>query len=271
MTFQLAGVIWMLGWCMVLMSLLVRLPLPLIGGFGLVVIVAQDVMHVVAEAAPPSLEWLMQFLYTGGEVAIGPVTISVLYTIVPWIGVMAAGYAFGAILLREPSRRDRWMRYAGLAATATFVAVAGAAAVLGPRSDDAPLLFQVLNQRKYPASQLFLMMTLGPALVLMPSAERARGALAQLLARFGRVPMFYYLLHIPLIHALALAVWLVRDGTAHSSWFATAPYVSIPAAQQWSLALLYMVFAIAVALLYFACRWYDGVKSHGERRWLRFV
>jgi uncharacterized membrane protein len=271
MTFQLAGVIWMLGWCMVLMSLLVRLPVTALGVCGLVVIAAQDVMNVIASAMPASLQWVMQFLYTGGEVSVGPATISVLYSIVPWIGVMAAGYAFGAVLLREPARRDRWIWRVGLASTAVFVAIAGTAAFTLKNNDGPPVLFQVLNQRKYPASQLFLMMTLGPSLMLWPSAARARGAVVQAFATFGRVPMFYYLLHIPLIHVLAFVVWFVRDGTIHQGWFATAPYVSIPSEQRWSLALLYAVFAVAVVLLYLACRWYDRVKTRGEYRWLRFI
>ena len=272
MTFQLAGVIWMLGWCMVLMSLLVRLPVTALAVLGLAVIAGQDAMNVIANAMPASLQWLMQFLYTGGEVSIGPVTTSVLYSIVPWIGVMAAGYAFGAVLLREPVTRDRWLWRVGLAATAAFVAIAGVVALVRSRNADGPpVLFEVLNQRKYPASQLFLMMTLGPSLMLLPLAARARGALVRALATFGRVPMFYYLLHIPLIHALALAVWFVRDGTMHQEWFATAPYVSVPADQRWSLALLYAVFATAVALLYFSCRWYDRVKTRGKYSWLRFL
>ena len=89
----------------------------------------------------------------------------------------------------------------------------------------APALFRLLNQQKYPASQLFLLMTLGPTIALLPLAERARGWFADVLAVFGRVPMFYYLLHIPLIHATALLVWLLRDGHVDSSRFATAPYV----------------------------------------------
>ena len=266
----LAGVIWMLGWCMVLMSLLVRLPIKAIAIFGLATILAQDGFGLLAGALPAGLAWVGQFVYTGGEVAVGGVTVSILYSIVPWIGVMAAGYAFGVILLREPEARRRACLRIGLASTVAFLVVA--VAVVAFNGNPAmPALFQVLNQRKYPASQLYLLMTLGPPIALLPLAEKARGWLARVLEDFGRVPMFYYLLHIPLIHALALIAWILRDGQAHSEWFVTAPYVSIEAAARWGLPLLYFVFVIAVVMLYLPCRWFAHVKSRGRQGWLRYI
>jgi uncharacterized membrane protein len=266
----LAGVIWMLGWCMVLMSLLVRLPIRAIAIFGLATILAQDGFGLLAGALPAGLAWVGQFVYTGGEVAVGGVTVSILYSIVPWIGVMAAGYAFGVILLREPEARRRACLRIGLASTIAFLVVA--VAVVAFNGNPAmPALFQVLNQRKYPASQLYLLMTLGPPIALLPLAEKARGWLARVLEEFGRVPMFYYLLHIPLIHALALIAWILRDGQAHSEWFVTAPYVSIEAAARWGLPLLYFVFVIAVVMLYLPCRWFAQVKSRGRQGWLRYI
>jgi len=83
--------------------------------------------------------------------------------------------------------------------------------------------------------------------------------------------MFYYLLHIPLIHATALVVWLLRDGSIHSEWFATAPYVSVPPEHRWGLGLLYAVFAIDVAILYLPCRWFARVKARRQSGWLRYL
>src|SRR5207245_7581550 len=146
----------------------------------------------------------------------------------------------------------------------------GVLAFVGPRPAGAPpAIVRLLNQQKYPASQLFLMMTLGPTIALIPLAERARGRVADWLAVFGRVPMFYYLLHIPLIHATALLVWLARDGTTHADRFTTAPYVSMAAGDRWPLPLLCLVFAVVVALLYAPCRWFAAVKAR-KGGWLRY-
>jgi uncharacterized membrane protein len=273
--FILAGVIWMLGWCMVLLAGLVFLPTWVVGIIGLVIIVFQDVFGPLGRALPQSAHVFWEFLYpVGAEVTLGQggPSVAVLYSIVPWVGVMAAGYAFGAIMVREPAERRRLCLRIGLGATALFVLAAGLGMLMSPAPADAPpALFRFLNQRKYPASQLFLLMTLGPTIALLPVAERMRGWFASMLETFGRVPMFYYLLHIPLIHATALLVWFARDGRVDDSRFATAPFVSIPPAEQWGLPLLYVVFAIVVAVLYFACRWFAGVKARRQDRWLRYV
>jgi uncharacterized membrane protein len=259
----LAGVIWMLGWCMILMAALIRLPMWAIATFGLVTMAAQNVLSLPASITPPWAGWFWQFLYSGGEVQIGAagVTVIVLYSIVPWIGVMAAGYAFGAIMAGEPKVRNRRCLTIGLSATVLFLAGAALVVFLQGTDDGAPpLVVRLLNQQKYPASQLFLLMTLGPTIALLPLAERATGWFGKMLETFGRVPMFYYLLHIPLIHAVALIVWLIRDGAVNAARFARAPYVSIPAGERWGLPLLYLVFLIAVAILYPLCRWYAAVK-----------
>jgi len=291
--FILAGVIWMLGWCMILLAGLVWLPtsrksesssfvllpssfLPVwaIGTLGLAVIALQDAFALPAGLLPQSWRPVWEFIYPAdAEVKLGEngPSVAVLYTIVPWIGVMAAGYAFGSIVTREPRERRRLCLRIGLGATALFVAGAGFSALTSPAPGEAPpALFRFLNQRKYPASPLFLLMTLGPAIALLPAAERMHGWAARLLTTFGRVPMFYYLLHIPVIHAVALVVWLLRDGRVHPEWFATAPFVSVPPEHRWGLPLLYLVFGIVVALLYLPCRWFAGVKGRSPRGWLRF-
>lgn len=264
--FLLAGVIWMLGVCMMLMAVLVWLPLRAIVTFGILTVFAQDLFGALPRVP------VSQFVYFGGEIPLdGGPTITVLYSIVPWIGVMALGYGFGAILRLEPDIRDRRCLQIGLTAVAAFVLLASVAAfVSGPGEEGKPILFRLLDQRKYPASQLFLLMTLAPAIALLPYAGRARGAAARMFEVFGRVPMFYYLLHIPLIHALSVVVWYMRDGSTHSAGFLTAPYVWMPDAR-WPLWLLYVVFAVAIAVLYPPCRWYADYKSRTRARWTRYV
>jgi uncharacterized membrane protein len=268
----LAGVIWMLGWCMVLLATLVQLPAGAVGVIGVAIILGQNLLTPLAAAMPQSTHWFWQFLYVGGEVKVGPTTVSILYVLVPWIGVMAAGYGFGTIMTREPVERRRRSLAIGLTATALFVLIAGYAVATHQVPNGAPpALLRVLNQQKYPASVLFLLMTLGPTIACIPLAEWARGRIAKIVTTYGRVPMFYYLLHIPLIHATSLIVWLIRDGKAGASRFDYAPYVSIPPADRWSLALLYLVFALVVAALYFPCRWYAERKATRPVAWMRYV
>jgi len=276
--FLLAGVIWMLGWCMVLLAALVRLRPAAVGWLGVGIVFLQWIFalppRLVPESARPAFGRVWEFVYPAGLDAAGGM--AVLYVLVPWIGVMAAGYGFGAIMTMDADRRSQMLRRLGVTMTGAFILAATALALTQGGNgegggEERPLLFRILDQQKYPASQLFLLMTLGPMIVLMPAAERARGWVADGMVTIGRVPLFYYLLHIPLIHVSALLVNMARTGEAHGEWYVYAPFAQVPAEGRWSLGLLYLVFAVNVALLYVACRWYAGVKARRPESWLRYI
>lgn len=273
--FVLAGVIWMLGWCMIIMAAFIWLKPWLAGIAGLAIIAGQQLFTYVPKVLPVTAEnsfgsfW--EFIYPAGFEPVQGVT--VLYVLVPWIGVMAAGYGFGSILLFEPQKRNRLCRGIGWLAIFLFIFIGSITILRQPSTPEAqPFVFQLLNQRKYPASILYILMTLGPLIVLIPYAEKMTGWFANVLTTFGRVPFFYYLLHIPLIHISALAVNFIQDGNMHQELYATAPYTWMPPGQQWNLALLYLVFIVDVVVLYFACRWYEKYKfAHPEIKWMKYI
>jgi hypothetical protein len=107
-------------------------------------------------------------------------------------------------------------------------------------------------------------------IALLPLVERWRGWFAGVLATFGRVPRFYYLLHIPVIHVAALVVTLLREGSIHLEWYAYAPFASVPEEHRWGLPSLYLVFVIVVAALYAPCRWFAHAKVQ-QNKWLRYL
>jgi uncharacterized membrane protein len=259
---------------MVLLAGLVRLPAKAVGAIGLAIVLFQQFFrtlpHLLPQAAQGSIGWLWEFLYPAGYRPWQ--AIAILYVLIPWIGVMAAGYGFGLVMVRPPEERRRLCLWIGCIATALFLVIGGAFLLLNPAHGNAPpLLFRLLNQQKYPASQLFLLMTLGPAIAFLAVSERATGRIAQVLATFGRVPMFYYLLHIPAIHLAALVVSYLKDGAIHQQWYASAPFTSVPAEHRWGLPLLYLVFIIVVSALYPLCRWFNGVKARGREGWLKYI
>jgi uncharacterized membrane protein len=287
----LAGVIWMIGWCMILMAGLVRMPVKAVGITGLLIIALHNaVMPRLIPALPDGgVAWFWKILYVGfsaGPIRLGAdgPNLIVLYSIVPWIGVMAAGYAFGRILTMEAARRDRLCLRIGLGATALFLLLRGFDLYGDSRpwtgqlegSDWAPpmpALLAFLNTTKYPASLIFLLMTLGPTIALIPLLERARGPLARRIGVFGQVPFFYYLLHIPLIHALALVVSRLRLSEVSPWLFTNHPMGNPPAPDgyTWNLPLLYLVWAIAIVMLYPACRWFADLKARRKDRWLSYL
>jgi uncharacterized membrane protein len=264
----------MLGWCMVLLAAFVRLAPRTVAFLGLAIVFGQQAFALVPRLVPESMRsgfghW-WEFVYSSGFESMPG--FEVLYVLVPWIGVMMAGYGFGRLMEWDEAARRRFCLRVGVGATAVFLLAAGVLAFNNGGENAPPFFVRLLNQQKYPASQLFLLMTLGPMIALLPAAERARGFLADASIAIGRVPLFYYLLHIPAIHLAALAVNVLRTGAMHNEWYVTAPYASVPPDQRWSLALLYVVFAVVVAgILFPACRWYASLKSRKHARWLPYL
>jgi uncharacterized membrane protein len=279
---------------MILLAGLVKLPLALVGTVGVVIISAHNMIDpylgkLISALPDNRLSGLWKILYVGffaGPVqfgADGP-SLIVLYSIVPWIGVMAAGYAFGKILTMEPSRRNRLCLAIGLGAMGLFLVLRGFnlygdprpwhAAAQGPNgSQPMPALLAFLNTTKYPASLDFLLMTLGPIIALIPLLEGARGRFVRWVTVFGRVPFFFYMLHIPLIHVLALVVSKIRLGEV-SPWLFTNHPMGNPGPPEgytWNLGLLYAVWAVAIALLYFPCRWFADLKARKKDWWLSYL
>ena len=293
--YEMAGVIWVIGWCMILLAALSKLPLAVVGGIGVAIVAGHNLIdsrfnETMEALGSSSLSGLWKILYVSfhaGPIrsgAEGP-SLIVLYSIVPWIGVMMAGYAFGRVLTLEPARRDRICLGVGLGAIALFVLLRGfnlygdprpwAAAPPSPEGGPSmPGWLSFLNTTKYPASLSFLLMTLGPTIAAIPLLERAaRGVAARTLSVFGRVPFFFYVLHIPLIHALALVVSQIRLGEVSPWLFANHPMGNPPPPEgyAWSLGLLYLVWLVAIALLSVPCYWFADLKARRRDWWLSYL
>jgi uncharacterized membrane protein len=277
--YLLGGVIWMIGWCMIALAAFVRLPAAAAGGIGLAIVFGHNLLdgHTATVGGwmqAAGAGWLWRIVYAGGPVPLGadgPV-LAVLFSIVPWVGLMAAGYGFGAIVSLPPGRRDRWCAALGITATLLFVALRwsnlyGDPSPWSRQPSGAFTLLSFLNTTKYPGSLLFVLMTVGPALALVPALERAHTRALAPLVTFGRTPLFYYLLHIPLIHAVAVAVSLAQYGEAVPWLFLNHPMgVTQPPPDGWGFGLpgVYAITALVVAGLYFPCRWMEARRARGS-------
>lgn len=258
--YLLAGVIWALGWCMVLNAAIIWLPLPVIAVASLAVIAGHNLLPPPHEGIPA----LSQILYYGGPVGI----LAVLYVIVPWVAVMSAGFAFGAIV----QRRDLCVAI-GVGATVLFLVLRGMDGYGDPRHWHAmPAqvsgIIRFLNTTKYPASLDYLLMTLGPTILVLPFLKGLR-----ILDTFGRVPLFFYALHIPLIHAMACVVSVIRTGVVDPWLFTNHPMMNpeAPAGYTWTLGLLYLVWVIAIAILWPVCQWYARIEATRRSPWLSYL
>jgi uncharacterized membrane protein len=265
--YMLGGVIWMLGWCMILLALAIRMPLKVIAVGGAAIVALHNVSDFLGKSGDGGP--LGSLLYFGGS--LGPVQI--LYVIIPWIGVMMLGYAFGQVMEWPADRRRGFCIRLGITLTALFVLLRVTNVYGDPRPWNGSSVLGFLSTAKYPASLQFLLMTLGPTLIALGFAERWRGGAAKALGTLGRVPLFYYLLHIPVIHVAACIVSWVREGHVNPWLFANHPMSppEVPAGYMWSLGLLYLVWALCVVALYFPSRWFAEVRARRRSAWLSYL
>jgi uncharacterized membrane protein len=260
------GVIFVIGASMVALAALVWLPRLAIASLALIMIAGHNLLDGIGAESFGSKAWLWHVLHERGETTLGGgVTAYVLYPLIPWIGVMAAGYALGPVMQREPEARQRLLYAAGAAITLGLIVLRASNLYGDPASwtvggNWLETLLSFVNCEKYPPSLLFLMMTLGPALILLAAFEQARGRVAQVFAVFGQVPFFFYVAHIYLIHALA-----VVTGFALTGIFAITPRLGF------SLPEIYLVWLAVLAMLYPICRWFAGAKARGSAWWWSYL
>ena len=283
------GVIWILGWSMVAMALIVRLPVRWIAALGLSMIATHNLLDRINPASFGRFDWLWILLHSPGRI---PITdnfaFSVRYVLIPWVGVMAAGFAFGA-LLQRPDRR-KWILTLGISTTAMFFLLRGlnlygngvAGLPLkyphsgGPWTIQPTLSLTVIsffNTLKYPPSLDYLLMTLGPSLILLGLLDRATAqrGLSRILLVFGRVPLFYYILHIYLLHIMAIVVALAFH---QPIWHGTviADFAQRPFGYGHGLPFVYAMWILAVAILYLPCRWFMELRAqHRDWTWLSYL
>lgn len=268
-----AGVIWAIGWSMIALAGLIHLPRRAVVVFSVVMIAGHNALDGVSPESLRSWGWLWAILHVPTTLQLRPnMHFFTQYPLVPWIGVMAAGYSFGALLEREPHARRKILLRLGLAITIGFVLLRAVNLYGDPHrwSKQASVLltiFSFINCEKYPPSLLFLMMTLGPALMALAVCSRISGKLARPLITFGRVPLFYYLLHLPLLRVGMMIAAFIRYGPAIISMPKDQP----PPNWGYSLPIVYLLWLTALLLLYFPCRWFAGVKQRRRDAWLSYL
>lgn len=278
-------VIWAIGWSMMALGLLVYLPRSVILAIGLAMIVLHNgLLDGVQPEQFGGFHWVWRLLhvqsfiqYQDTQILQGVV---VAYPVIPWIGVMAVGYCLGPLLERPADERDRMLFVIGSAAIAAFLILRGFNIYGEPGLAPADKVWQdhdrgswfavmsFLNTTKYPPSLLFLCMTLGPAIALLPVLERWRGKLADIVTVYGRVPFLFYILHLLLIH-LASKLWVRWE---YGTWL-MHPFVpqSWPADYSASLLRCYLVWVVVIVVLYLPCKRFVDYRRTHRQWWLSYV
>jgi uncharacterized membrane protein len=275
-------VLWALGISMVALAALIHLPPRALAVLSLAVIVLHNSADGVQASQFGALSGLWNVLHQPGVFFVAGVPVFAAYSVIPWVAVMAVGYCAGPIFLLEPQARRTMLLRWGTILVVGFV-VLRAANVYGdpqPWSVQSSATFTVISffrATKYPPSLAFLLMTLGPALLLLAYFDRRGLAPGHPLVVVGRVPFFYYVLHFFALHLMASTMAWFRYGNASFSFFFNplpsmgGPAALFPKGFGYPLWVTYAVWIAIVALLYPLCRWFAGVKARRRDWWVSYV
>ena len=274
-------VLWALGWSMIVLSLLVRFPLWIPAVVGGAMIALHNVADPVRASSFGTLAPLWTLLHRPGLLYASADHIVILaYPLIPWIGVMAVGYSLGALYEWDGERRRRALLRFGVGLIAAFVVLRCANVYGDPVrwSEQSTFTFTTLsflNVTKYPPSLAFLLMTLGPACLLLrlfDDGKVPRWLRPALI--IGTVPMFYYLAHVLALHLMALIVCYARFGTVRYMFESPTPDkfpVTQPPGWPLPLPVVWLLWVLVVALLYPGCRWYGRLKARSSNPILRYL
>jgi uncharacterized membrane protein len=266
--------IWALGWSMVALAGFVRLPGWLMVSISAAMVLGHNALDGVRPEAFGAAGWLWKVLHAPAPIQIGTATLQTPYTLVPWMGVMALGFAFGRDGIRRALRIGPALILAFM--VLRFSNVYGDPHPWAGQASLSLTVMSFLSCEKYPPSLLYLLMTLGPALTMLGLVQwwgKKMPAFAEPVVLFGRVPMFFYLLHLYLAHLLGVGVALYRFGDASGFFQMPAALMGNPKipsdAPLW---VVYAVWLVVLMVLYPACRWFADYKARNrDKEWLSYL
>lgn len=275
-------VIWALGLSMVILSAIIYLPKQLILIIGLLILFLHNTLDNIHTTGNTLKDFLWAELHERRRFVFAGKTISTGYPILAWFGIMALGYCFGQLYKKgmDAAVRKKYLLLIGGAAILLFalmrtINMYGDKEPWETQSSFAMTVCSFLNTTKYPPSLMYTLMTLGPAVIFLAFAENPLNWLGKRIIHIGRVPLFFYILHLYLIHLLAV-IAVVFSGRPWTDMVlplnANAKDAPWLAGYGFSLGITYLWWIAIVLMLYPLCRWYDNYKSsHKEKRWLSYL
>jgi uncharacterized membrane protein len=280
-SFHILQVIWAIGISMAVLSALVYLPDKFILAIGLLLVFGHNLLDGITVAGSTFTDLLWYTLHQPNFIVLASGNvINFVYPVLPWIGLMALGYMAGRMYKSDfdPIKRRQILLWAGIISISLFIFLRGfnlygEQKTWSEQSTAIYTILSFLNTTKYPPSLQFLLITMGPALLFLAVIEKPQNRITLPIITFGRVPFFFYIIHLYLIHALA-ALYLVYQGHEWSTYVVSAEEIMSGRLGRFGVSLeaVYVIWIIVIVVLYPLCGWYMAYKeSYPEKRWLSYI
>jgi uncharacterized membrane protein len=273
---QIFQVIWAIGISMIFLSFLIYLPKKVIFGIGLILIAGHNLLDGITMEGQSFISIIWDVLHHQNILALNPKHLIIIqYPLLPWIGIMAWGYLFGTFYQKEfdPNFRRMWLLRIGIGALVLFFVLRGINVYgdLVPWSVQDTLTKTILsffNVTKYPPSLVYFCITLGPAMLFLFAFETAKNKFSDFFLVFGRVPLFYYFLHMIVIHLLAIIGMVLFGGNWSDMILIGEEFLSGKLATYgYPLYVVYLVWIGVVIALYPFSKWYMEYKARNKDKW----
>ena len=272
-------VLWAFGASMIILAVLIHLPRAIIIALGILLVFGHNLLDGISVPGNNLKSFGWSLLHAAGGFTFGPKMVIVSYPLLPWLGIMILGYCLGNFYTPQfdPQKRKKILKWIGISAIVLFIVVRytnsyGDLLLWSQQKSSLFTIFSFVNTFKYPPSLLFILMTLGPAILFLAFTENAKGRVANFISVYGRVPLFYYLMHFLILHLFAM-IAAELTGFGWDAMILDQPVTSEPKLRGYgfTLAVTYLVWITVVLILYPLCKWYDRYKqSHKDKWWLSY-
>jgi uncharacterized membrane protein len=279
-TFFALTVIWALGVGMIVLALAVHLPFKLILAIAIVLVAGHNLLDSIHLEGDNILSFTWKVLHEAALVKFPHFALFIGYPLLPWTGIMLLGYCLGVLYIPsvDPVFRKKRLYLFGFSAVLAFfilraINVYGDPVPWTVQSNSLYTFLSFLNVAKYPPSLSYALITLGPSLLFLAVSEKYSGKLVNIVTALGRVPMFYYIVHLYVIHLLALVAAVATGFTVSDmvfdTWVTDSPNLK---GYGFSLGVVYIIWIVLVLSLIPLCLWYDKYKrKHRDQRWLSYL
>ena len=273
--------IWAIGISMVLLGLLIWLPFSIVLITGLIIVLGHNSLDFAEANRNGVVPLWWSFLHRPAFIQLNSnFSLGVFYPFLPWTGLMILGYCCGKLFSDiETERRNKILLWLGISALLLFVVLRSIDVYGDPlrwskQENGLHTFFSFMNVQKYPPSLLFMCATIGPALIFLAIVKNTKGRLSKIISVYGRVPLFYYVLHFYLLHIISALLYLSRGHSVAEGMKGAPglPFKFIMPGEGYNLWIVYAVWLAVVIALYPLCKWYDRYKmNHKEKWWLSYL
>jgi len=279
--FFLLETLWSIGISMIILGLLIRLPFKMIFAIGLIILFGHNLLDLAEAARGGNIPAWWQFMHSRGIIKLwGNHSLFILYPFLPWTGLMLLGYCCGRLFTHaDLQRRKKILLRAGIAAilffiTLRFANIYGDPGPWNHQENGVKTFFSFMNVQKYPPSLLFLCATIGPALIFLALVKNTAGKLSTIISVYGRVPFFYFIVHLYILHLAQIITYLARGHSFAEGMKSSSSAIvkfTMPG-EGYSLFAVYGIWIALVFIMYLLCKWYDNYKkNHREKWWLSYL